>query len=138
MGRPTVSSLDSSRFWDDPYCKDTAPLTEDSRRERTAKNFSRHHLNPKQRGKKKNFKTSKVKVVLIGGKSSCLTAILAHIHVEGHVFFSCLASLSGFLKDAKSVYLNKRLLACVKRRLTLYIRLLFVLLCILFSNFYFT
>lgn len=51
------------------------------------------------------------------GKCSRLTAILAHIHVEGHVFFSCLASLSGFLKDAKSVYLKQRLLACVKRRL---------------------
>lgn len=50
-------------------------------------------------------------------------AILAHVHVEGQVFFSCLASLSGFLKDAKSVYLKQRLLACVKRRLTLYIRL---------------
>lgn len=58
------------------------------------------------------------------GKCSRLTAVLDPVHVEGHVFFSCLASLSGFLKDAKSVYL-KRLLACVKRRLTLYIRLLF-------------
>lgn len=58
------------------------------------------------------------------GKCSRLTAVLAPVHVEGHVFFSCLASLSGFLKDAKSVYL-KRLLACVKRRLMLYIRLLF-------------
>lgn len=44
-------------------------------------------------------------------------------------FFSCLASLSGFLKDAKSVYLKQRLLACVKRRLPLYIRLLFILFC---------
>lgn len=35
-------------------------------------------------------------------------------HDEGRVFFSCLASLSGFLKDAKSVYLKQRLLACVK------------------------
>lgn len=61
------------------------------------------------------------------GKCSRLTAVLDPVHVEGHVFFSCLASLSGFLKDAKSVYL-KRLLACVKRRLTLYIRLLFYLL----------
>lgn len=58
------------------------------------------------------------------GKCSRLTAVLDPVHVEGHVFFSCLASLSGFLKDAKSVYL-KRLLACVKRRLMLYIRLLF-------------
>lgn len=61
------------------------------------------------------------------GKCSRLIAILAHIHVEGHVIFSCLASLSGFLKDAKSVYLKQRLLACVKRKVTLYIRLLFIL-----------
>lgn len=70
------------------------------------------------------------------GKCSRLAAILAHVHVEGQVFFSCLASLSGFLKDAKSVYLKQRLLACVKRRLTLYIRLLFILLCVLFFCFF--
>lgn len=78
--------------------------------------------------KKKTFKDFKRKVFLMRGKCSRLTAILAHEHVEGQVFFSCLASLSGFLKDAKSVYLKQRLLACVKRRLTLYIRLLFILL----------
>lgn len=41
------------------------------------------------------------------GKYSRSTAILAHLHVEGQVFFSRLASLSGFLKDAKSVYLKQ-------------------------------
>lgn len=69
------------------------------------------------------------------GKCSRSAAILAHVHVEGQVFFSCLASLSGFLKDAKSVYLKQRLLACVKRRLMLYIRLLFILLCVSFFCF---
>lgn len=53
-------------------------------------------------------------------------AILAPVHVEGQVFFSCLASPSGFLKDAMSVHLKQRLLACVKRRLPLYIRLPFI------------
>lgn len=82
--------------------------------------------------------------MFLRGKCSRLAAILAHVHVEGQVFFSCLASLSGFLKDAKSVYLKQRLLACVKRRLMLYIRLLLFLLCVLFlfylfsGNFYFT
>lgn len=42
------------------------------------------------------------------GKCSRSTATLAHVHVEGQVFFSCLASLSGFLKDAKSVYLKTK------------------------------
>lgn len=98
---------------------------------------------PSKEIKKKTFKDFKRKVFLMRGKCSRLTAILAHEHVEGQVFFSCLASLSGFLKDAKSVYLKQRLLACVKRRLTLYIRLLFILLLcfvLLFfpGNFYFT
>lgn len=71
----------------------------------------------------KDFKTESV----LDERKMFSPAILAHVHVEGQVFFSCLASLSGFLKDAKSVYLKQRLLACVKRRLTLYIRLPFIL-----------
>uniref|UniRef100_A0A674EQA4 adenylate cyclase n=1 Tax=Salmo trutta TaxID=8032 RepID=A0A674EQA4_SALTR len=35
--------------------------------------------------------------------------VLAPAHMEGQVFFSCLAFLSGYIKDAKSVYLKQRL-----------------------------
>lgn len=80
--------------------------------------------------KAKNFYDFKKKVFLMRGKCCRSTAILANKHTEGQVFFSRLASLSGFLKDAKSVYLKQRLLACVKRILMLYIRLIFILLCV--------
>lgn len=79
------------------------------------------------------------------GKCSRLTAILAHVHVEGQVFFSCLASLSGFLKDAKSVYLKTTPFSLCQKKInavhkaTFYFTLYFVLFFVLFSgNFYFT
>lgn len=51
----------------------------------------------------KDFKTESV----LDERKMFSSAILAHVHVEGQVFISCLASLSGFLKDAKSVYLKQ-------------------------------
>lgn len=141
MDRPTVSSHGSSstrcRDWSPhPDCKDTAPLSEDSQCERMAKK-TRDAIPwiPKQRGKKINFWDFK-KEKCSWWEENVWQPFWPHVHVEGQVFFSCLASLSGFLKDAKSVYLKQRLLACVKRRLTLYIRLLFIFfLCVLFQFF---
>lgn len=51
----------------------------------------------------KDFKTESV----LDERKMFSPAILAHVHVEGQVFISCRASLSGFLKDAKSVYLKQ-------------------------------
>lgn len=129
MDRPTVSSQDSgssSRCWDDPPTARTRHHWARTRgvSERLRTRDATTWIPSKEEKKRETLKTSNGKCSRWEENVLVWRPFWTPYMSKDTCFFSCLASLSGFLKDAKSVYL-KRLLACVKRRLTLYIRLLF-------------
>lgn len=139
MGHPTASSHGSSGRWVGTHCKDTAPLSEHSQRKRNSWELQSPSLESQAKRKTWTFRTpEKGKRSRREEKALVWQPSRPAYMLEDNVFFSCLASLSGFLKDAKSVYLKQRLLACVKRKLSLYIRLLFILFVVLlFGNYYY-
>lgn len=63
MGHPTVSSHGNSRCWDDPHCKDTASLSEDSQCEQMAEKQEAPSLESPSK-EEKTFRTSEGKSVL--------------------------------------------------------------------------